>query len=184
MTDTEKLARRLEALIQQAYDLGRLGGAIGIFGKELASIKAEALRALTPPAGEAAQSATLPFEPTEAMMLAWINAEVRPEYKAQPRHLQQIDRDQFRLRYAAMLAATPPLSGSGRQGEPRKFGSEPRGCPTPGACSCPALPRDLILALIEVARMPNIEYVADAHNDAVKKLRAMLPPGSRSEGGK
>lgn len=29
-----------------------------------------------------------------------------------------------------------------------------------------------IANLIEVVRMPNVEYVADAHNDAVKHLRA------------
>ena len=33
--------------------------------------------------------------------------------------------------------------------------------------------------LIEVVRMPNIEYVADAHNAAVKKLRTILEEHSK-----
>lgn len=31
----------------------------------------------------------------------------------------------------------PSESTGGGQSEMRAFGSEPRGCPTPGACSCP-----------------------------------------------
>lgn len=83
---------------------------------------------------------------------------------------------------ALLRQSAEALRSLSQQAETRIFGTEPRGCPTHGACSCPSVQRDLILALIEVARMPNIEYVADAHNDAVKKLRAMLAAAPTEQG--
>lgn len=38
--------------------------------------------------------------------------------------------------------------------------------------------RRLVPDLIDVVRMPNIEHVADSHNEAVQRLRAALAPNA------
>lgn len=67
----------------------------------------------------AARPEAMPQEPTMDMMLAWVNAGVRPEFRSVPGSLSAVDIDQMTMRYKAMMAAMR-LAMNSRPIEPEK----------------------------------------------------------------